>query len=391
MNPEGNTNTNPAPAAPAMPTPTPDPITTDAPVSSEVPVAPVSEPIPVPEPNLAAEPTAPAEPAAPSYVFGPENPDPAANAAASAVTEPAASPIPAEQVPAEEPAPVVEEPLQPAAPVPGSIGSAISVPENAAEPDLPNPSAANPIVDSPAFGEAPNAAASTPIIDNPVVATPINTAPTNPAADTFVGQIPEKKQGGGAKKALITVFVILVIAAIAIALYLLGIFDSLLGKTASTNPPVDQPPVVEEEHTYTTVTCGHKYTNTAELSSFGDAKKASAEYVLDYVDDELTTLNYTLNISFEDSTMAKAAILNQRDSYVKAFQTLGYETDPFTSEYNNDVEASIVRTAEVEDIDEKNAELLGITVAEGGKLATDSAALIKNYKAIGFTCETEEE
>lgn len=391
MNPEENNNTNPAPAAPAMPTPTPDPITPNAAAPADVPVAPVSEPIPVPEPNLTAEPTAPAEPAAPSYVFGPENPDPAANAAASTIAEPAVSPIAADQAPVEEPAPVVEEPLQPAAPVPGSIGSVVSVPENATEPDLPNPSAANPVAESPAFGEAPNAAAAPIIDDTPIVAAPVNTAPTTNAADTFVGQIPEKKQGGGAKKALIAIFIILIIIAIGIALYLLGVFDSLLGKnTSSTNPPAEQTPIVEE-HTYTTVTCGHKYTTTAELSSFGNAQKASAEYVLDYVDDELSTLNYTLNISFEDSTMAKAAILNQRDSYVKAFQTLGYETDPFVSEYNNDAEASITRSAEAEDIDEKNASLIGITIADGAKLATDSASLIKNYKAAGFTCETVEE
>ena len=409
MNPEGTTNTNPVPAG-TTPTPTPaaepTPVATPA-ATSPIPTAPVSDPIPVPTPDLTTAPAA-AEPVAeanaPAYVFGPED--------AAAATDPLAATPEATTESAAEPVedPALQEPLQPAAPVPGSIGSSVSVPAEGASLDDATLSAANPAGTAAAFGQAPIVTeSSTNMEPSPAAAETFTSSPATSATDTFAAApstqaavpisdaapvtpspmpgapadaAPAQKKSGS-KTIIIILFSLVILAAIAIALYLLGVFDSLLGKTTTT--PVVTP--VASEHTYSIVTCTHETTNAQALIAYGDAESVSEQYVLNYTDGELDQIEYSLNANYESDAFAKAAINNLRDSYVKAFQDAGYSTEPFTTEYNNSAESSIVRTATADQITAENASLIGIeNVTE---LDTTEETLTKNYKSAGFTCVAE--
>ena len=141
-NPMPTTNPVPEPVAPPVPPvpPVPDPV-----VPAPEPAAPISEPVapaPVEPVAPAPEPVAPApapEPAAPAPVEAPVIAPGAPNPVASnPMFQPVnttfdTAPIMMPEAP-KAPDPVEEElktPLTPAAPVPGSIGSAVSVPAGA--------------------------------------------------------------------------------------------------------------------------------------------------------------------------------------------------------------------------------------------------------------------
>lgn len=167
MNPT-DTNQNPAPVnpgavnapeIPAMPTPVNPVINPAAPVAPVVPVAPASPVNPV----MPVSPVSPADPAMPTPVNPVINPGapvaPVAPVAADIVENNimvgATDPITMPNLP-KAPDPVEEElnaPMTAAAPVPGSIGSAISVP--ALEAQAPN---------NVAFNDPAMAQASTPAV-----------------------------------------------------------------------------------------------------------------------------------------------------------------------------------------------------------------------------------
>lgn len=145
-NPMPTTNPVPEPVAPPAPPvpPVPDPV-----VPAPEPVAPIPEPVapapvepvaPAPEPVAPAPAPAPAPVEAPVIAPGAPNP-----VASNPMFQPVnttfdTAPIMMPEAP-KAPDPVEEElktPLTPAAPVPGSIGSAVSVPAGAPMQQTPN-------------------------------------------------------------------------------------------------------------------------------------------------------------------------------------------------------------------------------------------------------------
>ena len=133
---------NPTPTPSPAPTPAPNPEPTPAPVALEPPVAPAPgapagpeapvNPVP-PEPAAASNPVSPVNPVNP--VVNPTGANPVFQPNGVAATDPIMMP---EQPKA--PDPIEEElkaPMKAAAPVPGSIGSAISGPEGAAATEAP--------------------------------------------------------------------------------------------------------------------------------------------------------------------------------------------------------------------------------------------------------------
>ena len=325
--------TNPTPT----PTPTPTPV-------------PTPEPIPTPQPTPAAPvaPTIPAEPPIPEPAEAPiYQPGQAAAMQSPAIsaTDPITMPEPApEPDPVEE---ALKQPIRPADPVPGSIGSAVSMPPM-----------------EPAPVTTPNVS-----FDSPAPA-------------------PVAKPNKNSKTTVILLVMLAGIVIIGLAIFLvMQLMD--IQSTNNTPTPPEEPTTEEEEEekpVVLSVSC-KRTPDAAELAGLGNAKSGEEFFNADYGDEELTSIERGWSLVYENSAIAKDNLAQLKTSYTNDFQSLGLTADPFVSQYTElDGSIKITHAADAEAIDEQNAQLFGIVADEQQSIDISKASMVKNYEALGFTC-----
>lgn len=326
MNPNPNPTPNPAPS-PVPPMPSPSPAPAPAPAPTPAP-APAPSPAPAqPSPQPMARPTMSA-----SEAFENVNGQPLSNINISA-TDPITQPEPA---PAPDP---VEEalkaPFQAAGPVPGSIGSAVSMPS-----DSPSSSAQ---------GVPFNDPAAMPDIDQ-------SQQPSAPLP-------PKKKSSRGALIALCIVAVIL-IAGLGVVLYMsmtgndiFGLFGGTSNNSSnnsSTQKEETTPKEDEKVVKTSTLSCNRKL-SSEELAKTAGAASGIETIEAKFENDQLTSLIYATNIIMTDTTLSP-------------------------------VQTRLVTTAEKIDAETAKNYLLSVD-SSAGKIDLSYSAVSKNYIGLEFTCE----
>lgn len=317
-------NTNPTPT----PNPAPNPAPTPNPVA---PTMPNSQP-PIPEPAEAP-------------VYQPSQPIAAPTIEA---TDPITMPDPLpEPDPVEE---ALKQPIKPADPVPGSIGSAVSMPPVSATPDM-----------------AP-------------VAEP--TMPTNPM---MTAPAPAKKSSKA------TIILLAILAAVIILGLGAFLVIQLVGQTPSNPVPPETPTEEDEEPTpvLSTLTC-KRTLEEVELAGIGNAIKGAENLFADYEDGILTTIERGWSLEFADTAAADTALAQLKVNYEDTFAALELDTDPFDSKYDNqEGVVEINHIAAAEDLDDANMSIFELTADEEDKIATDSKSITAAYETLGFTCNEE--
>ena len=338
MDPTTTPTPTPNPAPQPMPQPTPAPAPAPAPAAPVAPVVPVTP----------AEPPIPEPAEAPVYQPGQATtamPDPTISA-----TDPITMPEPApEPDPVEE---ALKQPIRPADPVPGSIGSAVSMPPMGTAPATPSVS-----------------------FDNPA-----------PAMEPMMTAAPAKKSNK-------TTIVLLAILGIIIVLGL-GAFlvMQLIDQTSNNNTPVapetpteeDEEP--EKEPVLSSVACKRVLDN-AELIGLGNATSGEEIFAADYEDDVLVSLKRGWSLAYEDSTTAKIGLNKIKADYVENFQALEFASDPLTSQYSElDGVIDVTHAIDATNLDEKTSSLFGLSADESQTIDTTKAGIAKTYEALDFTC-----
>ncbi len=270
-------------------------------------------------------------------------------------TEPLTEPDP---TPVEDPAEAaLKEPIKAAEPVPGSIGSAVSMPTKAK--DIPSS---------------------------------VPTPTASPTDDPFPPAASDKK----GKMSKTTLYLLIILGVVIIAALVVFLIMQLGGNNQqSNNEPnnsqVEEPKDPEPETTtYATLSCKYNYTDDELLglaSAIGGVRTFSAEYE----NEELVGMTLADYLEYNDESSASTAKNQLRDEWVLAFKELEYDTDPFTSTYESDsTSADVSHYALASDIDEQSASLLNISTDEDESLDMSVATMKKLYRKLGYTCEVSE-
>lgn len=274
-------------------------------------------------------------------------------------------------------APPVNEPLVPAAPVPGSIGSAISVPPlNPQEPQEPQPAVAtepaqpyNPFVPNPA-APAPAAGPAAPqnAPQNPF-ATPANgqpapqpidqpapaNQPVNPFAQPAVpqptpaGMAPVQPMPGLSQphdfKSSLKNPVTLISLLVAVALLVSTIVFAILWRQAADNTRIVYVPTVSEENKPQDValTCTRAL-SPENIAESGDFNIASGENILSvmYHGDEIQGVNTATNLVYNAPEQAEAARADAENNWPALKELIGANDEILTVSYT--AEGNVFRT-----------------------------------------------
>lgn len=392
-------NPNPVPGAsgtPAGPNPTPTsptpvaPVTPAAPVSPAAPVPPVG-PAPVaPAPSAPViparpAPTAPVTPAAPSLASSPvEAPiiNPTAPVQGAASTNPLVNQNPVNPVfqpsgrgisatdpimmpePAKAPDPVEEElnaPMKAAAPVPGSIGSAVSGPE----------------------GKAAGTDAMDDIFNASPVEQPRNVSFNDPATqpDAPKGMKTAKKTSKGTLIALIVVFVIIAGVLAVVLLGQIGVIDlgNLFGGSGNNGggstvaEVVVDEPVTPEPSTQgggnvdtptsksTFLTCNRDMTET-ELLSYGDSLSGIIKIEAEFSNDKMISISLDKTVTYNIPDEITGQSITEKNE-----GTLKTTVDGITAE---------------------NAANYYLTAGVDGKIDFSKEKIQANYVSLDFDCQS---
>lgn len=334
--------------------------------------------------------------------------------------------------PAEQPIdPIAEElakPIQAAAPVPGSIGSAVSMPATEPAP-APAPMPEAPVAPAPAPMPAP---APAPMPEAPVAPAPapeeplipdlpddieafLNSDPAgNPAAmgasvpttennnvsfnaqpvspyssedsfemtntkQSFLSKI---KSDSKLKFILIAAGAFLVL--IIIVVILLVAFSGGKGNNQQSNNNDQDTPTYKGPDIAKTLSCEREFTD-ADLVNYSDAQSGNESVEVGF-DESGAVVNYDQNIelTYSDVSTAKSAeakIKTEREAEVEAY---GLEIDPFTSSYGSqDTNLYLIRNASPADYNIDKFVFYGLDMnAELDSWQT-------NYEASGFTCSVK--
>lgn len=325
-------------------TPTPNPMPNPAPAPNPTPVAPTAPVAPAPEPT--AEPAAPA-PAAPAFdtsVFESATTTPISATDPITQPEPAPAPDPVEEA--------LKAPMKPADPVPGSIGSAVSM---GTEP-----------------AGTPNVSFNDPAAEQPMM---------QPTQDMPVTS--KKKSNTGL--IILCIIAIVVVAALGVVLAM-----QLLGNSGTSNNNTSVTPEVKPEPTPSTISnleCKYVLTDE-ELTNFG-AASGTSNIVASYDGDSLTSLSFSASLAYLDLDSAASGLESMENSYTQQYKDLGLTEDPFNAISSNEdgnVKFSYQATADL--LDATNIQLFGLTTADGATLDTSSAAIKAGYESLDFSCDS---
>lgn len=370
MDPINNPTPNPNPTP--VPTPTPGapvpPVAPTAPVTPVAPVQPTSTPVnPVVQPGgvgMAGVPGTSGVPGVPTPVNPVYQPGQSVGVAA---TDPIMMPEPAP-----EPDPIEEElkaPMKAAAPVPGSIGSAVSMPSEGASAGATEMPAENPFMNQPK--------ANTPSVAFNDPATQPEGNPGAPAAPA-----PMKKKNDK----LVLIILIAVAAVVVVILAIVLIVQLTSGSsTAANNPPVVA--VDDNENAprpsgggseavgaETTLSCTRSMTSE-ELASYANAVSGTVDVEAIFEDDALVTIG-----------LVKAVVYNNTESGAEV------ETVESAEVVENATETSAPVTVEMQDLTAADFEIGSGPSVEYMATVTDAteldvATVQANYESLAYICE----
>ena len=399
MDPLYNNNPNPTPAPGPMPTPgNAMPNIASAPARSAAGPAPAPNQMPsMPTQSAAPSPVMEEVPAA-SMSFEQAFGNPAAPANNFGAAEPAApAPAPAPQ-PADAIAAELAQPIQAAAPVPGSIGSAVSMPAAPAPEPAPAPMP-EPAPQPSDFSEIPddidaflNAPEPSPVLSDmgaSVSTTKSNNVAFNPyssndtiemtnAKKSFLPQFEDKNK---LKYILIAAgaFLVFIIVVVAIMIAFSGNKNNSSDQSNEEEETVISGPTVVKS-----LQCSRDLTE-ADLISYADAKSGN-ELVEVGFGEKGTVVTYEQNIqlTYDDVATAKSAEAKIKTDRETELETYGLEVDPFTSSYGSqDSNLYLIRNAMPEDYNKDSFIFYGLDM--DGKIESWQTS----YEASGYTCKAE--
>lgn len=399
MDPLYNNNPNPTPAPGPMPTPgNAMPNIASAPARSAAGPAPAPNQMPsMPTQSAAPSPVMEEVPAA-SMSFEQAFGNPAAPANNFGAAEPAApAPAPAPQ-PADAIAAELAQPIQAAAPVPGSIGSAVSMPAAPAPEPAPAPMP-EPAPQPSDFSEIPddidaflNAPEPSPVLSdmgasvsttksNNVAFNPYSSNDTIEMTNTKKSFLPQFEDKNKLKYILIAAgaFLVFIIVIVAIMVAFSGNKNS--GNQANDQ---DEPVVIKGPTVAKSLQCSRDFTEV-DLVTYADAKSGN-EIVEVGFDKDGVVITYEQNIqlAYDDVATAKSAEAKIKTDREAELEVYGLEVDPFTSSYGSqDSKLYLIRNAILEDYNRDNFVFYGLDMS--AKLDTWKT----NYEASGYTCEAK--
>ena len=357
------------PQMPAMPQAQESPVTPEAPAAPEIPAMPEA---PAPTPVMEAAP-APAMSFESAFEGGVSNPTtsfnipqaPSGIAATEPLTEP--DPLP-EPDPVEE---ALKAPIKAAEPVPGSIGSAVSVP----------------------FGqEIPMGTSVAPTQSNNVAFE--STSSTSFSSDPMGGSQPQKAKNSLSdnKKLLMIIGIgaVAVIIAIIVVIMILGSGNKKINNQSSQNQQQGQQQPVKDPSKYdtsTTLSCTHNFEDS-DFEEYGNATEGTELMIADFTNKELVNMTRTVSLAYEDEDSAKAGKKLATDLWRERYEDLDFTTDPFESAYslNGQVLTATHKVEDVEDIDEDNMELMELTLTKNKEIDFSQDTIQENYEDLGFVC-----
>ena len=286
-----------------------------------------------------------------------------------------------EREPLPKPDPVAEAlkaPIKPAAPVPGSIGSAVSVPA-----ETPAPESKAPEVDvtstDPVTVDTPNVSEKTESSDSHGAQKPEAKSVSFDSPIEMNMTSPQKKSN---KKTMIILVIIGAIVIVALVIILIIMLTS--SKTADKPDNPSTPQIVN-----TTVSC-NRTLNPTELLEYGNALSGEVQLVANYANGKMSSISTGYVVEYENTANASIAKDKFRADYVGAINKIGFTTDPFESEYNvNDATLEVYHDAALDDITEENMSIFNLTFAKDGTIDTTAAAIKKASTNLGLTCTEE--
>lgn len=421
MDPLYNNNPNPNPAPAPRPTPgNAMPNIAEAPAHSAPAPAPVSNQMPnmassIPTPVMEEVPT-------PTMSFEQafQNPNASNNAFSVGATEPVIEPnVPPVDPIAEE----LAKPIKAAAPVPGSIGSAVSMPEAPAPAPTPAPApipeapvmpepieAPTPVAPEPAPSSDPFSSelpddieaflndepAAQPAVQPADIGASVPTTPNNNIAFDAQPVSPYSSEDSfemtNTKKSFLPKFddknklkFILIAggALLAIILIVVIVLMMLPKGSSSSDQPVE-PVVVNDPTIDKTLTCKRDFTEV-DLIDYSEASEGNESVEVGFGEDgAVMSYEQTIELTYADIPSAKAAeakIKTDREAEIAAY---GLEIDPFTSSYGSqDSKLYLTRHATPEEYNIENFLYYGLDM----KVDIDSWQ--NSYETDGFTCSVK--
>ncbi len=378
-----------APAMEAMPTPTMDASapameaqapTMAAPMESQAPAMPTQAPT-MPTPTMEAQP-APAMSFENAFEGGATNPAAAQAAVAFggaampngiSATEPITVPDPLpEPDPIEE---ALKAPIKAADPVPGSIGSAVSVP----------------------FGDAP-AQTGAAVAPTPVNNVAFNSNPSTSFSSNPTGTGPAAKTSLLANKKLLMIIGIAAAALVMLIAIVIVILGSGNGKTNNQSQGGGQGVISPDpdpnpwEGQKSVLSCTYEY-NEDELIDLGEALEGTETMIGEFNDEQLVSITRTTELVYDDEDMATEGKGLIRDIYIEQYQDLDFESDPFTSTYslNGLVLTATHKAEDVDEIDETNMDIFLISTDKNKEIDFSQNAIEKTYKGLDYVCSVKKD
>lgn len=356
-------NTTPKPPVPAPMPPTGNmpniPAAGAAPAAAPAP-APVA-PAPAPAPVAAA----PSMEAAPAPVMSVENAFVGAEQAPSTISMGATEPL-TQPDPIPEPDPIEEAlkaPIRAADPVPGSIGSAVSVPSD------------TPVV--PDNMMPPMAGASVPT-------TPLNNVAFNTEPTKMTDPMAKKQQKNQKSIIIIAIIGVLLLVGVGVAILIMTMNNS---KPATPAPAPIQ--VIDKTPESGTTVCTYEGTDD-ELALYEGATSFSKEVRMKFDNkDILTEIKFSTTVGFDDVEFSEAIKTKLDKDYKDEYGFLGFEEDPYTTEIltNEDEIVLSFGTDDVDDIDDNSKDLMSLINDEDGNIDLTYETITETYTNLGFTCE----
>ena len=320
-----------APAPMPTPAPMPEPMPTPAPMPEPMPApAPMPTPAPMPEPVAPAPvPTMPMEnvfeaaPADQNAFTAPMNPIGFGATEPLTEPEPVAAPDPVEEA--------LRAPIKAADPVPGSIGSAVSMPAESGASVPPTP------MNNVAFNSNPSTSFS--------------------SGSQDMNMAPQKKDN---KIVLIALIAVAVIIAIILAIIMLGANNKPANNSANNNSSNIEPTPDPVPAKVETLTCTQTMPDDI-VTNFSGAKSGEGNIIATFEDDAIVSISNRTMIEYTNATSAAAQKVMLEDMRKMDIEMKGFTEDPFETKTTVEENAVFQETkADIADIDEENASLINL-------------------------------
>lgn len=302
--------------------------------------------------------------------------------------------------------PPTEEPLIPAAPVPGSIGSAISVPPapaepmaapafgNAAESQAPADTTATPVPETAPQASMPfnpfanNATQAATPTANPVAAEPAsNNNPMTPINPAFQPAPAPKaaKKSGSLKEQFNTLT--LLFAILSAVLLVIAIIFFVLFNNAKNNPKVVYVPQISEEESTGSIevlTCSRE-TDYGYLADYDHPAMGTDTVVASYTDGELRGLTVDYRMNFDDENGAGIANENFHTQQDALMAIVG---NSFTTEYLVEGNILNVNVESSDNLSEADARAV-LYGSNSVDTSIDLDTVESAYTANGYNCSAQ--